>query len=268
MLIAQITDFHVSLPGDLMDRRNATGEHLARAVRHINQLTPTPDVVLATGDLVNDGSIPEYQRLRELLAPLKPPVLMIPGNHDDRSNLRAVFPDHEYLGQDPSFIQYTVEGVELRLIGLDTLVPGSPSGELCDQRCAWLDARLSEKPEMPTVIFLHHPPFRTGLWHMDNMGLKNAEGFASVVRRHPRVVRILCGHIHRPITTQFAGTVLTVAPGTAHQIELSLGDACRLAVVKEPPCCLLHYWVPDQGLVTHTSYIGQYGTPVVLAEGR
>ncbi len=268
MIIAQITDFHVSRPGDFIDQNNKTAEHLARAVDHINNLKPVPDVVLATGDLVNEGSIEEYERLRDLLLPLTAPFLMIPGNHDDRTNLRQVFPDHKYLGKDPGFIQYTIEDYPLRLVGLDTLIPGSPNGELCAERCQWLDDQLSEKPDTPTIVFLHHPPFRTGLWHMDSMGMEKPEEFAEVIARHGQVVRVICGHIHRPITTQFAGTVLTVAPGTAHQIDLCLSDACRLAVVHEPPCCLLHCWFPDHGLITHTSYIGDYGEPIVLTEGK
>lgn len=264
MIIAQITDFHIAVPGDPFDDENRTREHLSAAVAHINALDPLPDVVLATGDLVNNGSAAEYDILRRLLAPLTPPVLMIPGNHDHRDNLRNAFPDHDYLRQDKDFLHYTVDRFPLRLIGLDTLIPGQPGGELCKIRCDWLDARLAEKPSDPTVVFLHHPPFRTGLWHMDSMALADPGPLISVIEKHPQIERILCGHLHRPVTTKFAGTLLTVAPGIAHQIELALGDNRRLAVVMEPPCCLLHAWIPGQGLVTHTSYIGEYGPAKVL----
>src|SRR5215831_14302117 len=109
MLIAQITDTHISTPGSRNDTHFRTAEHLERAVRHVNGLAPRPDVLLATGDLVERGQIDEYGRLRELLQPLHMPVYLIPGNHDDRENLRRVFDTHRYLPRDGSFLQYVVD---------------------------------------------------------------------------------------------------------------------------------------------------------------
>lgn len=266
MIIAQISDFHIMDPDDPIETVNQTARHLRAAVAHINAMNPLPDVVVGTGDLVNKGKASEYALLQTILAPLKPRLLLIPGNHDHRENLRAAFPEHDYLNQDPDFLHYALDEYPVRLIGLDTLIPGEPGGELCAARCAWLGDRLTEQPDRPTIVFLHHPPFRTGIWHMDQMGLTGADRFAGVIQNHPQVERVLCGHLHRPITTSVGGTVVTVAPGTAHQIELALGDNHRLAVVMEPPCCLIHAWMPGEGLVTHASYIGEYDVPVVLAE--
>src|SRR5262245_14299157 len=123
MLIAQISDTHISTPGSRNDVLFHTAEHLARAVTHLNGLQPRPDVVLATGDLVEQGGIDEYRRLRELLAPLAMPLLPIPGNHDHRGHLTDAFGDDACLPRDGAFLQYTVEHWPLRLIGLDTLVP-------------------------------------------------------------------------------------------------------------------------------------------------
>src|SRR5262249_19750049 len=111
------------------------------AVAHIMKLDPRPDIVLATGDLVEAGKPEEYANLRRLLAPLSMPVFVIPGNHDARDTLRAGFADHAYLPRD-GFIQYTIEDLPLRLIALDTLVPGKGHGELCEERLAWAEARL------------------------------------------------------------------------------------------------------------------------------
>jgi len=266
MLIAQISDFHIMEPDAPIEAVNQTALHLKKAVDHINAMNPLPDVVLGTGDLVNKGKDSEYAILRELLAPLKPPILLIPGNHDHRENMRAAFPDHSYLNQDPRFIHFAIEDYALRLIGLDTLIPNQPSGELCADRCNWLDDRLREKPTAPTIVFLHHPPFKSGLWHMDSMGLSGSDRLAAVIEKHSQVERVLCGHLHRPITTAFANTIASVAPGTAHQIELALGGNHRLAVIMEPPCCLIHSWTPGEGLVSHTSYIGEFDIPIVLAE--
>jgi Icc protein len=151
MLIAQITDLHISTPDSVNDRHFRTAEHLERAVAHLNGLSPRPDLVLATGDLVERGEPEEYARLRAILDGLAMPLYVIPGNHDARGPLARAFADAGYLPGDGGFLHYTIEGWPVRLIGLDTHVPGAPGGLLCAERLAWLDARLGEGRERPTV---------------------------------------------------------------------------------------------------------------------
>jgi 3',5'-cyclic AMP phosphodiesterase CpdA len=257
MIVAQITDTHVGMPGSHVDQLFHTTAHLERAVEHLKALRPAPDVVLVTGDLADHGRVDEYERLGAILARLAMPVYVIPGNHDDRANLRRVFDRQPHLGQNGDFIQYTVEDWPLRLVALDTLVPGSDRGLLCAGRLSWLEERLAEAPERPTLIFMHHPPFVTGIGSMDGMGLDGIDALAAVIRRHPQVERVVAGHIHRPIVRRFAGTVACVCPATAHQVALDLPPEPRLAMVMEPPACLLHAWLgAEQGLVTHLSPIG------------
>ena len=269
MLIAQITDTHISTPGSVTDRHFRTPEHLERAVVHLNRLAPRPDVVLATGDLVERGEAEEYARLRSIVDRLAMPLYVVPGNHDSRENLARAFADRGYLPRDGTFLHYTVEQWPVRLIGLDTHVPGQPGGRLCAERLGWLDARLGEAPARPTVVFMHHPPFVTGLQAMDAMGLENREGLAEVIRRHPQVERVVCGHVHRPMTRRFAGTVASTSPATAHQIALDLVPAHRLAVIMEPPACTLHLWLgAEAGLVSHLSVIGDEHPPFTLYDGQ
>jgi Icc protein len=254
VLLAQISDFHIGVPGGDMDRRFDSATQLERAVQHLCRMEPRPDVVLCTGDLVNDGQPEEYARLAELLKPLPMPWYAIPGNHDDREQLRAAF---AHLGYLPSqgFLCYAVDAGPLRLIGLDTNIPGAPGGKLCGERRVWLAARLAEAPERPTVVFMHHPPFRTGIHPADAMGLEGADTLAEVIRRHPQVEAVLCGHLHRPIVKRFAGTVASTCPSTMHQVELDLSTPGRLALLPEPTACQLHLWTAGAGLVSHTSYI-------------
>jgi 3',5'-cyclic AMP phosphodiesterase CpdA len=210
----------------------------------------------------------EYARLRELLAPLAMPVYLIPGNHDDRGHLARAFDRHRYLPRD-GFIQYVIEEWPVRLVALDTLIPGESGGRLSAEQVAWLDARLAEAPDRPTVVFMHHPPFRTGMRKMDEMGLDGIDDLAAVIRRHPQVERLVCGHLHRSIVRRFAGTVACTGPATAHQIALDLGEAPRLATVMEPPACLLHLWLGDaEGLVSHVSLIGDRHPPLTIFDGE
>src|SRR5260370_37007817 len=139
MLIAQISDMHVKAEGELLYGRIDTAGFLERAVAHVAALDPPPDVVLATGDLVEGGKSEEYVRLRRLLAPLAMPVHLIPGNHDARDALREVFADHAYLPRT-GFLHYTIQTLPVRLIALHTLVPGKPCGALRSEPLAWLEA--------------------------------------------------------------------------------------------------------------------------------
>ena len=269
MVVAQISDPHIAAPGSKMDQACRTSHHLERAVHHLNALQPRPTVALVTGDLTDRGEIEEYERLRPMLDRLAMPTYLIPGNHDDRDNLRRVFDNHPYLAGDGGFLQYTVEDWPVRLVALDTLVPRQGRGLLCPRRLAWLDARLHEAPERPTLIFMHHPPFATGLVYMDGMGLDGIDALAAIVRRHPQVERIVAGHVHRPIVRRFAGTVACTCPSTAHQVALDLPPETRLAVTMEPPACLLHVWLgEEQGLVTHVSQIEAHPVHTVVPPAR
>jgi 3',5'-cyclic AMP phosphodiesterase CpdA len=104
---------------------------------------------------------------------------------------------------------------------------------------------------------------------MDDMGLDGIDGLARVIRRHPQVERIACGHLHRPIVRRFAGTVACTSPATAHQIALDLPPARRLATVMEPPACMLHLWLGEpEGLVSHVSLIGDRHPTLTHFDGQ
>jgi 3',5'-cyclic-AMP phosphodiesterase len=267
MVIAQISDMHIRRPGQLAYRRVDTAWFLARCVEQLVKMTPRPDLVLATGDLVDIGEREEYRHLRELLAPLPMPVHLIPGNHDRREPLLAEFADHAYLPRGDPFLHYALEDHPLRLIGLDTLVPGTGSGLMCEARLAWLAARLAEAPTRPTMIFMHHAPFVTGIDHMDRLGLEGAEAMGAIIERHPQVERVVCGHLHRPIVARWHGTLVMTSPSTAHQVVLDLEEDGPPAFAMEPPAFLLHLWSEKTGLLTHTSYIGDFPGPYPFYEG-
>src|SRR4051812_22932697 len=101
MLIAQITDLHIRRPGELAyGGAIDTAERLASAVDFLNKFRPEPDLVMATGDLVDYGRPEEYRHLRGILARLRARLYLLPGNHDSRAGLREVFADHAYLPPD------------------------------------------------------------------------------------------------------------------------------------------------------------------------
>lgn len=259
--IAQLSDLHIKAGGKLSYRRVDTLSALQRAVAALNQLSPRPDVVVITGDLVDFGRMEEYATLKQALAGLLMPFYLLPGNHDERHALRAAFADHDYLRQQPEFVQWVIDDYPVRLIGLDSTVPGQPHGELCQPRLDWLDATLRQQPQRPAVVMLHHPPFDSGIGHMDRQQLSNGDALARVIERHPQVERVLCGHLHRSIQRRFAGTLACVCPGSSHQVALDLRPDAPSQFMLEPPGFLLHHWSEASGMVTHTGAIGHYEGP-------
>lgn len=259
MLIAQITDTHIKVPGALAYGRVDTATMLAQCVDAIMRLEVAPDLVVLTGDLTDFGTKEEYAHLRCILSPLPQRLVAVPGNHDEREGLRAAFADGGYLPAS-GFLQFAIDEHPLRIVGLDTVVPMQGRGELCRDRLAWLDRTLGEKPDQPTLVLMHHPPFLTGIDHMDAIGLTGREPFARVVERHPQVVRILCGHLHRSIFSTVGHRLALTCPSPAHQVALDLRRAGPSAFQMEPPGFMLHHWV-DGRLNTHVVNVGDHAGP-------
>jgi len=233
-----------------------------RALRAIAGLQPRPDVLLITGDLTDCGLVEEYEVLARLLGRCPVPVLMVPGNHDRRDNLRRVFAHLPGMREDREFIQCVVEDYPVRLIGLDTVVAGAGHGALCDRRLDFLQRALADGAGRPAVIFMHHPPFDCGLRHMDDIRLlEGAERFVAILRAHPEIERVLCGHHHRPIQVRLGGTIVSIAPSVAHQVEFDLDPEHRGAFNFEPPAYQLHLYTPQWGVVSHTVCVERYPGP-------
>ena len=265
MIVAQISDPHISdAPSEAAV---SASTRLQQAVAHLLRLPVAPDVVVVTGDCANTGSASEYERFQALLRPLPMPVYVVPGNHDNRAQLLAAF---GVQGTSPlsGFVQYVVDDGPVRLLALDTHVPGRDAGALGAEQLEWLQAQLARSPERPTVIFMHHPPIQTGLAIPDGIGLVDADAFGAIIARHPQVERILAGHLHMAVQRRFHGTVVQVCPSTAHALLPDMSQPGRLAVVMEPPTCLLHVWNARAGLLTYTSAIGDHGPAVLLHDGE
>jgi Icc protein len=268
MLIAQITDLHVRPPGLSSNRVVETNMMTERAIDAVIALRPRPDVVLITGDLTDCGLVEEYEQLKKMLQRLDLPAFVIPGNHDRRENLRRVLAEYRGVTEHPEFVQFVVDDFPVRLIGLDTLVPGKGEGALCPRRLGFLEGALARERDKPTVIFMHHPPFECGIGHMDRIRLlEGAQRLAEIVRPCRNVERILCGHHHRAIEARFAGTIASISPSVAHQVVFDLTEGGPAALVLEPPAYQLHRYRPETGIVSHTVYVERYPGPFPFVLG-
>lgn len=264
MLIAQLTDTHIRPEGRLAYRKVDTAAYLERAVMHLCKLRLPVDAVIFTGDLVDFGTDAEYERLARLMVPVKPPVYPIPGNHDDRDAMRRVLGHIAELPKSGD-LSYVVDSGPLRLVMLDSTMAGKPNGEAGPERLEWLDGVLSAAPDRPALLALHHPPFITGIRHMDVQNCFNSEGLEAVLLRHPQVLSVVCGHVHRTIFTSFAGRSASIAPSPAHAVNLDLDPLGPPAYRMEPPGIHLHWWRPEPGpygrIVSHLSPIGDFAGP-------
>jgi 3',5'-cyclic AMP phosphodiesterase CpdA len=192
-------------------------EQLRRTLDHLLGLPLAPAFVLITGDLTHDGEEESYRRLRTLLAPLAErgiPLLLGLGNHDRRAQFRRGFlsqatdDDHQYY--------HTTECGDLRVIVLDSLIPGADGGELGETQLGWLTEQLARPTSRRTLIALHHPVALGGMPPLHNDTLRDAPALAEIVRGHA-ILGILAGHCHTPSATSFADTIAVTAPAIVFQ---------------------------------------------------
>jgi 3',5'-cyclic AMP phosphodiesterase CpdA len=265
-LLVQLTDTHIREPGKLAYGRIDTAPYLREAVKSILRMKQPPAAVVMTGDLVDFGRPAEYAHLAELLEPLKIPVYLMPGNHDDRDALRRSFPGHTYLGTG-EFLQYTVDIEGVRLLALDTSVPGRSEGMLCERRLAWLAQELQRSRGMRVIVAMHHPPFKTFIGHMDKIGLQSgSDELAALLAKHDHVQRVICGHLHRAIDARFGGTIASTSPSPAHQVCLDLSPDAPSMWTLEPPGFRVHVWDAEGPVVTHLAAIGDFPGPYPFHE--
>jgi 3',5'-cyclic AMP phosphodiesterase CpdA len=264
MWIAQISDPHLRPRGILYKGVVDPATALAAAVGQINELKPLPDLVLLTGDVVEEGHADEYAAAREILDGLRPRLLAIPGNHDERDAFRRAFGDHPHLPPDGPLHFVADTGGPVRIIGFDVTVPDHHHGEVDVPAIEWLADALSSAPHRPTFIMMHQPPLSCGVPYLDAYNCRGGDRLASLVARYPTVERILCGHVHRHMLIRFGGTLLCTAPSTATAIALHPQVDARPASFLEPPGFLLHHWRPE-GTLTHLLPIGNFPGPYPFA---
>jgi len=252
MLIAQITDIHLGFDPDNPAEFNR--KRLDQVLGMLCALDPMPDLLLATGDLVDRGDEDSYRRLRNALSVCPFPVHMCMGNHDQRDTFHSQFPGVPIVD---GFVQYSVDIDPLRLVVLDTLEDGRHGGSFCEVRARWLKAALAERPDVPTIIVQHHPPIEVGIaWMNTHPSEPWVDRLRDCLAGHDQVVAMICGHVHRPIVSHWGGVPVAICPSTAPQVALNLAPIDpdlpdgRNMIIADPPAFALHWWNGRQ-LVSH-----------------
>ena len=243
-LLLQITDTHIG--GDWGGEDPVAG--LREVVEDVLALPDPPDAVVITGDLAEHGAAAEYATVRELTSPIPGLRHVLPGNHDDRGALRAAF-DLPGGAADP--VRYAIDLGPLRLVALDTTIPGSDAGEVDAETLAWLDAELGRGEDRTTLLAMHHPPIATGIDAWDSIGLAPDDRAAleRVLDDHAQVKRVVAGHVHQSITATLSGRPALTVPSTYVQAHLDFAGA-KLRLGPGPRGYALHA-VADGEIVSY-----------------
>ncbi len=210
VLLVQLTDSHLfaNAGGKLLGMD--TGDSLQRVVDLVLAEQPCIDLMLATGDLSQDGSLASYERFRALCTRIEAPSRWCPGNHDELTAMQQATQGSDLMGP-------VLDIGAWRVILLDTLVPGEVFGQLRQAQLDMLDQALAEAPQRHHLICLHHHPVSIGSRWMDGIGLRNRDALFEVVDRHPAVKALLWGHIHQEFDGSRNGVRLLATPSTGVQ---------------------------------------------------
>lgn len=245
MIIAQMTDIHIGFEPDARPEELNRQRFRATLDRLLKQPS-TPDMLICTGDITDRADADSFARTAELLAECPFPVHVMVGNHDSREGLLDAFP-HTPLND--GFVQWTIEQDGLLIVLLDTLEPGRHGGAFCTRRRDWLRATLEARRDMPTMIFMHHPPVVSGIAWMDPRPDEEwITNLAAALNGMDQVLAIHTGHLHRQMNTSFCGIPLSVTPSVAPLVSLDLRPIdsakpdARALITTEPPTYALHYW--------------------------
>ena len=221
--VLQITDTHLyaSSDGCLLGLNTEQSLEAVTAEARLRHLPA--DLVLATGDLVHDGSAAAYQRTFSHLGSLGIPVYCLPGNHDEAVALQ------DNIGN--GLIRYTDHAVHgnWHFILLDSSRPGSEGGHLDPALLETLETRLLAAPDTHTLVCLHHQPVLMGSRWLDTMAVDNPDDFFAIIDRHPQVHGILWGHVHQEFDRMRNAVRLLSTPSTCIQFmpgstEFALDD--------------------------------------------
>lgn len=258
--IIQLSDTHLLAGGAPYYDRVDTLAALRRAAARLAEMAPRLggiDAVFVSGDVADLGEPEAYALFHDAMAPLAAaPLFAIPGNHDARGPFRAAFGGRD----DAETLDVCADVGAVRLIGLDTSVPGASHGAVSAGQAAWAAARAAEAPDRPALLFLHHPPFDVGIGFMDAQRLRDPAALETAVAASPSIRLIACGHVHRATTTCWAGLTAMIAPAPAHAVHLDLRAGASACFDLEPGAALLHRW-DGRRLTSQTLHLDPWPGP-------
>jgi len=238
--VVQISDLHLKTePGSRLWGADVDAGLFA-VLADIRQRQPAPDLILVTGDLVGDEPS-AYHRLREILSTLALPVYCLPGNHDFPMAMGQAL--HSGLVRRKRYLATD----HWQLVLLDSSFPGSPIGHLASGELALIDTALATRPDLHTLVCLHHNPLPVGTRWLDTMTVSNGAALLAILDRYPHVRAVVFGHIHGEFTAVRNNIHLLATPATSVQFKPNTPDP---QVDERPPGYRWLELYPDGTLAT------------------
>ena len=241
LLVAQISDPHLNANGGRLYGVTDPAASLARVVAAVNRARP--DLVLLTGDVTDDGTAAAAERAARCLARLRAPLFAVPGNHDGRDAIRRCLGRHSDDRSD-DWCAYVEDSFPLRLIALDSTTEDPRTADLPADELDWLESRLAGP--RPALVFLHHPPFDTGVAWMDEMAIADParHRLGACLRTAGSVRAVIAGHLHRPMRGTWYGIPVLAAPSVMERLEFDgeTGTGTPVLRAAAPPGFVLHRW--------------------------
>ena len=209
--ILQITDLHIMPSIDDTFQGISTEYYFNAIVDLAYTENDHFDLILVTGDLAQDPCKASYQRILQRLEATNTTSIFLPGNHDDYQLMQQVF------STDKMSCRKKVIFKNWQLICLNSQIPDSPSGRLSKQELFFLEDCLIEKPNLFTLIAVHHHCLPTGMAWMDNMIIENNKEFLMKIKQYPQIKAVTCGHIHQELDIKIEGLSIFGTPSTCFQ---------------------------------------------------
>lgn len=245
--IVVMADLHL-VPEGKLSKEIDTADRLRRAIDHINAFHFDAAVCVLAGDLTDEGEADAYERLGEMLASLNPPVCLTLGNHDDA----AVFT--RTLGQQPSpetgCFDHVVDVDGARIVVLDSSQSGLIEGVLTQAQLQWLALRLSEAMDKSILVILHHPFVKLGV-PLDFIRLRNGDALVDVLKSHPDVRHVICGHVHMSASGTYGGIPFTAFSGNHFNIAPRTGIPLVQVPKLDGPGQIAVVLIAESGVVVH-----------------
>lgn len=210
VLLVQLSDSHLFAEADGRLLGMDTCDSLQRVIALVEQEQPRIDLVLATGDLSQDGSLASYQRFRQLTDNLAPQVRWFPGNHDEPAAMQAACAGTALLDSVLDIGQW-------RIILLDSSIVGAVPGYFAEEQLSLLDQALDSAGARHVLVSFHHHPVSIGCRWMEPIGIRNPQALFARLAGRSQVKALLWGHVHQEFDQQLHGMRLLASPSTCVQ---------------------------------------------------
>ena len=210
VLLVQLSDSHLFAEADGRLLGMDTCDSLQRVIALVEQEQPRIDLVLATGDLSQDGSLASYQRFRQLTDSLAPQVRWFPGNHDEPAAMQAACAGTALLDSVLDIGQW-------RIILLDSSIVGAVPGYFAEEQLSLLDQALDSAGARHVLVSFHHHPVSIGCRWMEPIGIRNPQALFARLAGRSQVKALLWGHVHQEFDQQLHGMRLLASPSTCVQ---------------------------------------------------